>query len=211
MFLNAFLEVCAASCRQSVGGYALEHHIFNAAFQAEAAFVVRTSVLVDDEDIRAQGVDRRCEVEVSASAVHKSILYVSYSTDHEKTFLFREHRFVVLQFADGGIRTDAHVEPAVIGRLSEKFDVAAVQKVVATADKNCFLHVEEGEGARYRRGGGDVVKLAQKSGIKAITLGKTMAKIPLFADTLRWGGKKKLNLQRYKAGIFGNAVWGMYP
>ena len=144
IWLNAFLEVCAASCRQSVGGYALEHHIFNAAFQAEAAFVVRTSVLVDDEDIRAQGVDRRCEVEVSASAVHKSILYVSYSTDHEKAFLFREHRFVVLQFADGGIRTDAHVEPAVIGRLSEKFDVAAVQKVVATADKNCFLHEYEG-------------------------------------------------------------------
>lgn len=137
--------MCAFECRaaagdESFGGDALEDDVFDAVFTAEGAFGVAVAVFVDDEDVGTETLQVGGEVEVAAAAVDEGVVDVTDGLDHEEALGLGVGGVVMLELHDGGVGTDADVEVAVFCRLTEEFDVTAVEEVVAAADKDFLGH-----------------------------------------------------------------------
>ena len=68
----------------------------------------------------------------TASGVDPGILYATECLDHVEALLFGIDGLAVLQFEDGLVRTDAHIEVAVGGGLLEKRDMPRMEHIITT-------------------------------------------------------------------------------
>ena len=114
---------------------ALKFDILYASFLADAALIVASAFRIDYENVRLHYIQSRNVVDDSASGVDVGVLHIFDALDHEEALLLREHRLAVLVFEVGLVRSYSHIEVTVSGGLDEEFYVAAVQQVVAAADK----------------------------------------------------------------------------
>lgn len=82
---------------------------------------------IHHKDIRLHHIHRRDKIHDAAALIDVSILHITDRLHHKETLLLRIERLMVLIAQDGLIGADAHIEVAILGSLSKKLNVAAVQ------------------------------------------------------------------------------------
>ena len=119
----------------------MQHNVLDASLLAKLTFRFGGAVLVDHKDIGLQSVDSADEVHHAVAVVDEGIFHVTDGFHHEEALLFGIERLMVFVVQNGLIGADAHIEVAILRRLTEELDVAAVEEVVTTAYKDfgCWL------------------------------------------------------------------------
>lgn len=140
LLVHCLLQRRAAAGGKPIGGNALKDNVLNAALFAETTLVVARSVLVHHKNVGTNGIDSGSEIEETASAIDDGIVHIAYGLHHKEALVLGKHGFVMLQFHDCSITTDAHVEVAIGCCLTKELNVATMEQVVTPADKNFFGH-----------------------------------------------------------------------
>ena len=87
-----------------------------------------------------EGLDRGHKIHDAAACIDEGILDVADALDHEQAFLLGIDGLMVLVFQDGCIGANSHVQVAILGRLSEKLHMPAVQQVITSGYKYFLGH-----------------------------------------------------------------------
>ena len=134
------LEGGRTACRESFCRCALQLDVFYTPLCADTPLLLTAPFGIDDKDVRLDKVERGQEINDATTFVDIGILDIAYGLHHEKTFFLREHGFAVLVLLVGSIRTNAHIEVAILGSLFEELHVSRVEQVVTSADENFLSH-----------------------------------------------------------------------
>ena len=134
------LDIRARTGGETICRSALQHHILDAPLLAELAFGFAAAVRIHHKDIGLHDVDGRNKVHNAIASIDIGILYIFNRLHHKETLLLGIKRLMMLVAENRLVGSDTYVEVAVLRRLAEKLNVAAMQQVIATTYKN-FLHI----------------------------------------------------------------------
>ena len=120
------LDIRARTGGEAISRSALQHHILDAPLLAELAFGFAAAVCIHHKDVGLHDVDGR-------NKVHNRL-------HHKETLLLGIERLMMLVAENRLIGSDTSVEVAVLRRLAEKLNVAAMQQVITTTYKTFFIY-----------------------------------------------------------------------
>lgn len=138
LLARLFLQCRAAAGGKAFVGHTLEDNVLYAVLLAEGTLRLSVAILVHHEDVGAQAFQVGSEIEVTTAAVDECIMDVADGLHEEEALGLGVCGLVVLELHDGGVGADADVEVAILRRLAEKLNVAAVKQVI-TATYKYFL------------------------------------------------------------------------
>ena len=124
---RTLLQFCAAPRCKSLVWITLKNHIFHTALLTDPTFLLASAITVNNQNIRLHDVQRRQEIHHAMPLIDEGILYIADAFHHEQTLLLRINRLVILVMKDGFIRTNTHVQVAILSRLTKELHMTTMQ------------------------------------------------------------------------------------
>ena len=132
------LDIRARTGGEAISRSALQHHILDAPLLAELALGFAAAVCIHHKDVGLHDVDGRNKVHNAITSIDIGILYIFNRLHHKEALLLGIKRLMMLVAENRLVGSDTYVEVAVLRRLAEKLNVAAMQQVITTTYKNFF-------------------------------------------------------------------------